>query len=361
MIAFLIILIIVAAAAELFSLRRKLSSIRLEISTSVPYSEPDEGFELITTVENLSRIPAAYIRIRENLPDGVSFDAEASSGGFRRRFSPGAPSLPPCITTSIFVPSRGRTSLRAGISLPRRGRYYLGEATVFTGDFLGFKEREEKHRLNREFIVIPSRIEEASVINALGGFIGDISVKRFIIEDPMLTAGFREYTGREPMKNIAWRQSARSGVLMVKNFDYTAEPSVRIVLSSECPSGESSAAVEYCFSLARTVCEALEKQGIQYSFVTNSTMAGVSGVFSSVALGGGAIHLETILTGLGRATYAQTESLSNLLGREAFGSSLNSAYIIIAPSLSAEHLALVRRIESGRGAKCLILTAKEGA
>ena len=72
------------------------------------------------------------------------------------------------------------------------------------------------------------------------------------------------------------------------------------------------------------------------------------------------MHLETILTGLGRATYAQTESLSNLLGREAFGSSLNSAYIIIAPSLSAEHLALVRRLESGRGSKCLILTAKEG-
>ena len=96
MIAFLIILIIVAAAAELVSLRRKLSALRLDINTSVPYSEPDEEFELVTTVENLSRIPAAYVRIRENLPDGVKFNADSVSGGFRRRFSPGAPSLPPC-------------------------------------------------------------------------------------------------------------------------------------------------------------------------------------------------------------------------------------------------------------------------
>ena len=48
-----------------------------------------------------------------------------------------------------------------------------------------------------------------SSADVLSGFLGDVSVRRFIYEDPVLTTGFREYTGREPMKHISWTQSAR--------------------------------------------------------------------------------------------------------------------------------------------------------
>ncbi len=65
----------------------------------------------------------------------------------------------------------------------------------------------------------------------LGGVIGDISVNRFIFEDPMLTVGFSEYTGREPMRDISWTQSARLGRMMVKNYDHTVDLSVTILLN----------------------------------------------------------------------------------------------------------------------------------
>ena len=43
----------------------------------------------------------------------------------------------------------------------------------------------------------------------LGGFLGELSVNRYLYEDPILTAGYRPYTSGDPMRSIAWKQSVR--------------------------------------------------------------------------------------------------------------------------------------------------------
>ena len=80
-----------------------------------------------------------------------------------------------------------------------------------------------------EVVVIPPRCENSNVLRTLGGFLGDISVRRFILEDPLLTVGFREYTGREPMKSISWTQSARVGRPLVKQYDHTVDATVTVL------------------------------------------------------------------------------------------------------------------------------------
>ena len=54
---------------------------------------------------------------------------------------------------------------------------------------------------------MPRRAASPSFDMLLGGMIGDISVNRFIFEDPMLTIGFSDYTGREPMRDISWTRA----------------------------------------------------------------------------------------------------------------------------------------------------------
>lgn len=58
----------------------------------------------------------------------------------------------------------------------------------------------------------------------LGGFLGELSVNRYLYEDPILTAGYRSYTSGDPMRSIAWKQSVQGQGLMVKKWDYTTEP-----------------------------------------------------------------------------------------------------------------------------------------
>ena len=111
----------------------------------------------------------------------------------------------------------------------------------------------------------------------LGSFLGDYSVQRYLYEDPVMTAGYREYTGREPMKQISWKQSAHSMGLMVREYDHTVEPVLTLLLNVETAQERKEPVLETCYSLARTVCQELEDKGIKYVFCTNAAQAGAVG------------------------------------------------------------------------------------
>ena len=81
------------------------------------------------------------------------------------------------------------------------------------------------------------------------------------MEDPVLTIGYLDYTGREPMKKISWMHSAKVGKLMVKNSDYTVDANAAIVLNLASGSAKEK---EKCLEIVRTVCEKLEEEKIPY-------------------------------------------------------------------------------------------------
>ena len=60
-------------------------------------------------------------------------------------------------------------------------------------------------------VLILPELEEAQreLEEMLGGFLGELSVNRYLYEDPILTAGYRPYTSGDPMRSIAWKQSVR--------------------------------------------------------------------------------------------------------------------------------------------------------
>ena len=74
--------------------------------------------------------------------------------------------------------------------------------------------------------------------------------------------GYREYTGREPMRQISWTQSAVRNELIVKQFDPVWAQSVLIVLDTEYHGDfdRFGAQLEYLFSLTRTACDVLEQR-----------------------------------------------------------------------------------------------------
>ena len=45
--------------------------------------------------------------------------------------------------------------------------------------------------------------------------------------------GYRGYTGREPLKDISWKQTAKLGELMVKNHDFTVDVDTAILVDME--------------------------------------------------------------------------------------------------------------------------------
>lgn len=243
------------------------------------------------------------------------------------------------------------------ITVSKRGRFVLEEMQISCGDFLGLKEEKKRSGSFQEIIVPPKPLDVLLLDTLVGGFLGDISARRFILEDPVLTLGFREYTGCEPMKRISWTQSARHNTLLVKKHDYTMDPSVSVMLNVETDLQEPEAALEACFSAARSVCAVLEEKGIRYSFSTNALLLGRKHDNSGIS-GLGQRHFGAILEVLGRASGSTVLSLETLLEKELQQPGFHGR-ILITPGGNELNTRLSGRLQEAGG--LLIIRGREVA
>ncbi|MEA5038409.1 MAG: DUF58 domain-containing protein [Clostridiaceae bacterium] len=353
MILFLLILLALCGALQAWSLTHALDGVSHANRAEPPVAEPEEPFFLVTQVTNASRRFVPFVRISEDLPAALCV---SGPGITLREGGVGGQQM----DSTIYLLPRQKYTRHLPVSLPARGRYVLRGAKLYGGDFLGLSETTHYFPHTQEIVILPRRWKKKTQLTTLGGFLGDVSVSRFIFEDPVLTLGFREYTGREPQKMISWPQSARMGRLMVKNYDHTLELSVSVLLSVEGAAGLGCGELlEGCFSLARTVCETLEQRKIGYRFFTNARAVGAISLWGRVAEGLGTGHLSAILEGLGRASYEPTGPFSRVLSQAARAAEPGRCHVLIAPASTPKLRADAAALRGRTGGAVLILTPNE--
>ena len=312
--------------------------------------DPGERFHVDLTLQNTGRHYILFAQLEEHL-DGA-FQVHDSDA----RLRPG-PANSTFVTFSTWLRPRQEVRFRIPVSIDARGLYSLAPLKLSSGDFLGLDAQIRRSGQFRAVVVAPREAEDQRFADVLSGFLGDISVRRFIHEDPVLTTGFREYTGREPMKQISWTQSARGRGLIVKVFDHTAEPRVTVLLNADTRSEDRVELLERCCSMARTVCRILEEQGVQYDFATNAELAGaIGGASREIGEGLGTSHFTAVLDCLGRIICRKAFSGERLLAETA-DSGLTRGCILITPS---DDFAGSEALEQLRGlSNLLILQAGE--
>ncbi|MBR2132199.1 MAG: DUF58 domain-containing protein [Oscillospiraceae bacterium] len=330
-----------------------LSHLHYETECDTLLAEPEQVITLTSQIENQSLIPVLYVHVTESLPPATKLLEDQNWINTHTRHSKNEVNVKDVM---YLLPHSRRTS-KLHFVLPRRGWYQLGRTTVGTGDILGLRESFRMEKNSLELVVIPKRCELPSILHSLGGFLGDISVRRFILEDPILTIGFRDYTGSEPMKAISWSQSARTGRLQVKQYDYTVDANVCVILNTENGTEDE---IEHCYSITRTVCEELESKGIPYEFHTNGDLTGPVDSIRWVAEGLGTQHLNTILYGLGRGNCSCVGTMEQLIHRAMHRTRSNQGYIVITPPLSDQNRWITERLHRDGSTLC-ILTGQEGA
>lgn len=224
------------------------------------------------------------------------------------------------------------------VCLTSRGRYLLEPLYLGSGDFLGMNEQTRRATALQELIVPPRERPLPALDAAMGGFLGELSVNRFLYQDPILTAGYRPYTSQDPMRSISWKQSARGMGLISKNYDATTEPRVTVLVHAATSLEDQMQAVEDCYSMARTVCRMLEEKAISYRLAVNSTFdvlihgALVAGNAWNKPLetgqGYGPEHFRRALEILGRATGQPAEPCERFC-TEYFGPGTQDSCILI--------------------------------
>lgn len=351
MILLFVLIVALAAVLEVRSLRDGLDSIREEFGPDAALVDPDEVFRLTVSAQNAGPRYVLFLRLTQMLPPAFHPQSEehvvqTSLGDHQ-------------ISVTTWLRPWRSARFDIPVSVPRRGYYPLPSLEVARGDFLGLREEIRQSRHFRFVTVAPREAEDAGFRDVLGGFLGDISVRRFLHEDPVLTAGYRAYTGREPMKSISWTQSARGLGLMVKKYDFTSEPTVSVLLNADGPqSPEHAERMERCFSLARTVCRVLEERGIGYDLTTNAMAAEAFSDVADLREGLGARHFAAVLERLGRADCRAAYPGERLLERSAASNS-DRGRILITPGNEFTDSPALARLRELTGGSVLILRASE--
>lgn len=216
-------------------------------------AEIGEEIEISSILENRKALNVSFLKVVENF-----------SKGFNMRSN----------QYTIFIMPYQRVVRKYKVFLMKRGLYTIENTNFEIGDFAGFKTERKTLPIKKEIVILPKKIELAENIVPLGSLSGDISVKRWIIDDPLMTIGIREYTGNEPERFIHWPSALKYGNLMVKNFDFTTDNSVMVVLNIETmkPSFKSieEDIIEKAISLTRGVLETFQESRIPYGFATNA-------------------------------------------------------------------------------------------
>lgn len=312
-------------------------------------AEPGEEITLTGIVSNRGRLPVNFVRLQNDLPPEILVIGEKSSD--TGRCQKGMYRM--ALEDRLSIGGRRAKEKTFVFAIPCRGSYQVGSYTLSAGDLLGFSERDRHEEGRQKIVVVPKRLTDERLRQAVGGFMGDISVRRFLLEDPVLTVGFHGYTGREPFRDISWKKTAVAGSLQVKEYDHTAEPMATVLLNVY---GGQPEELEQCFRLARMACEMLERQKIPYAFYTNGSLIGPMGRVAFLPSGLGRQHLQMILYGLGCASYTCFYSFGTLAERVRRQRKGQENYLVITPPLDEEGRAVLQDLERrSDGPVCLLV------
>lgn len=345
---FVLVLVALTLTVQHTAAQQAAKGIRTDHRPADNLVEPGEPVDLLLTVGNAGRLWLPFVRLRMKLPE----DLTPVSGSEGQREISGGMSMS---FTTWLRPGRQKT-FRLPVTIARRGRYLLPPLLVATGDFLGLNEHETAYPRFREVVVPPREAPEEALSQVLGGFLGDLSVHRYLFEDPVLTTGFHEYTGREPMRSISWTRTARTGQMMVKQYDHTAERSITVLLDvSAC----DERTLETCCESVRTVCRILEEQGADYGFASNAALAGSMSGQATTVQGLGARHFSSVLETLGRVMGDTLLPLETLFEQAVRSVSAHGCVLVTADPHAGD-LPTLRRWQQ-EGNTLLILSGEEAA
>lgn len=183
-----------------------------------------EEFELIEELDNAKLLPLPWVRTEISCSRWLTFHGS--------RDSVAKDDTQKGLISGIFtLKSRQKCRRTWRIRAEKRGVFTIDDVAITVSDLFGLVRSARVEKLSQKLRILPTPTEIESGEMSVDAFIGDIPVRRFVLPDPFVISGAREYTGREPMNRIHWAQSARCGTLMVYCSEFTTERRVLIVLN----------------------------------------------------------------------------------------------------------------------------------
>ncbi|MFH5184433.1 DUF58 domain-containing protein [Paenibacillus sp. TAB 01] len=299
---------------------------------SVPACYEGQEVELVERIANRSLRPLPWLRLEALLHASLRFQKQANldiDAGAMFQNHKSFFSLMPF--TQI--------TRRHRILCTKRGCYRLNTASLTSGDLLGMYSRTLRLTLDAELLVYPKPADLQELQLPSHSWHGDISVRRWIVDDPFMRSGTREYQPGDPLNGIHWKATARSGRLQVHQRDYTADHRLMIYLNVEDHATmwrevNDEAMFEQGMSYAAGIAEYAIAQGIETGFATNAYAIDRPKDAVRVEPRNGPEQLELLLATMARTVVARRVPFDTLLEEEAELGLTNCDIIILSAYVS---------------------------
>ena len=181
----------------------------------------------------------------------------------------------------FYLSPFSRITRRHEITCRHRGYYDCSLASIVAGDLFGVAHDRADVMGDARLFVYPAILKPDEMPDTALKWQGDVTVRRWILPDPILVTGIRAYRSGDPQKDVHWRATARTGSLQVKQRDYTVSPRALLVLNCQIADRQMGTALEpkdaeyleggvrICASLASWCI----RSGVDVGFLTNGESA----------------------------------------------------------------------------------------
>jgi len=192
--------------------KRRLSSTRVFFGDEITYE-----YE----ITNMKPLPLPWLQVLDELPEQVTLLKGKTEPASEHRV----------YLNSMFpVNMYHRVIRRYPVKCPVRGCFSFGPAVLRSGDPFGLFRRSMEVPDVDTLMVYPRLVSLEELGIPSKQFFGDIRLRQHIFQDPVLTAGVRDYYPGDSLKRIHWKSTARLGKLQTKIFEPTTTVDLSLFL-----------------------------------------------------------------------------------------------------------------------------------
>ena len=316
-----------------------------------------EEAELEIEITNKKIMPLFWLQIDDEVPSEVTF--------LKGRISPTGTQSRSILNNVLSLSWYHRVKRRFPIKCLHRGYFTFGPAKLSSGDLFGFSKRTTDFPETNTLMVYPRVLPlEKLGIPARQPF-GDIRMEKHMFQDPVLTAGVRDYFPGDSLKQIHWKSTARRGRLQTKIFEPTTTVDMGIFLDVRTVKppfwGSVPRLLELSIITAASVSQYALSKGYRVGLYINQSRS--TGIESSIKLAPSQ-HTDQqlrIMEILAQVHQTETVQISRLVLKEARNIPWGSTVVVITAVVTDSLLASLSQIKRGGRKVALIIVGDSEA
>lgn len=306
--------------------------LRMNRSFEVENCYVGDVLKLNVVLGNEGKLPISFLSLDMAMPEGVNFGTDVEL---------------PRVRILTHLGARRSWEQDYQLHFNKRGYFLFANANFQTTDYYGIVQYQNLLRDCLEMHVYPQLRPLSDLIEDTRLFNGVQEQKRWMLEDPLLVVGSRDYSVTDPMKYVHWSATAKTGTLQSKKMAFTTESSVMLIISVQLTDqywkGWNGEMLEWMVETAAAVCHEYETLGHKYGLASNCPVTeGSGGVLNLPS--NGRKHYHQIFRTLSKINGYASSSLDSLLEHVCKQVGVQTRLVIVAAFLPKEQQAVVSKL-----------------